>query len=451
MMISRSRFAGWCCLGLFVQQGHGFSPSSIRTAAIERIQGRSGISLQAGVSSTDSYLNSLSRSKPNSLSRSKPLAITSKSPTERRIEMLDAGLKGNRQSLSLLFDEIESTRRRNGGKAVDELFNDLLTVVDMEQNVEQASSLVRKQFPWWTRFRFMGRISKRARRASLQRVLNISTPTAEEDRDDADAAKKRRKRSLAILLRSLAKSSSSTEDDDEDEAKNKNKPLTIMDFEKAAKRDAKLQINPKDMSSRLPPGLETPKYSVLVTQPKVGFEIRKYEDFAVCMVPMNQPVPVNASASATDAKLSNPQLAGAGSFGALAGYLFGKNDQSTAMKMTTPVFSNGSDDDRQMSFVMPSEYWKNIDAAPKPLEGSRVQLKKQMGGERAVKMFGGFATKQQVEAQTKELMQIIAKQNEWMTASQEEQVTSAQYNDPFTPPWKRLNEVSVPVVPLMKK
>eukprot|EP00978_Attheya_sp_CCMP212_P037303 scaffold174751_cov49-Attheya_sp.AAC.2 len=441
MMISRSRFAVWCCLGLFVQQGHGFSPSSIRTAAIERSQGRSGISLQAGVSSTDSYLNSLSRSKP--------LAITSKSPTERRIEMLDAGLKGNRPSLSLLFDEIESTRRRNGGKAVDELFSDLLTVVDVEQNVDQASSLARKTFPWWTRFRFMGRISKRARRASLQRVLNISTPTAEEDRDDADAAKKRRKRSLAILLRSLAKSSSSAEDDQE---ANKNKPLTIMDFEKAAKRDAKLQINPTDMSSRLPPGLETPKYSVLVRQPKVGFEIRKYEDFSVCMVPMNQPVPVNASASATDAKLSNPQLAGAGAFGALAGYLFGKNDQSTAMKMTTPVFSNGSDDDRQMSFVMPSEYWGNIDAAPKPLEGSRVQLKKQMGGERAVKMFGGFATKQQVEAQTKELMEIIAKQDEWMIASQEDQeVTSAQYNDPFTPPWKRLNEVSVLVVPLMKK
>ena len=43
--------------------------------------------------------------------------------------------------------------------------------------------------------------------------------------------------------------------------------------------------------------------------------------------------------SKTDAEIANPQLKGASGFGALAGYLFGKNEHATAMKMTTPVFT----------------------------------------------------------------------------------------------------------------
>mmetsp|Transcript_22126 Transcript_22126/g.45249 ORF Transcript_22126/g.45249 Transcript_22126/m.45249 type:complete len:104 (+) Transcript_22126:510-821(+) len=77
------------------------------------------------------------------------------------------------------------------------------------------------------------------------------------------------------------------------------------------------------------------------------------------------------------AKLSNPQLSGATSFGALAGYLFGKNEQSKAMKMTTPVFTEGEGDLKKMSFVLPSDYWTDggVNEAPKPLSDNGKRRK----------------------------------------------------------------------------
>jgi hypothetical protein len=196
-----------------------------------------------------------------------------------------------------------------------------------------------------------------------------------------------------------------------------------------------------DMANRLPEGLETPEYTVVAN--RAGYEVRNYKPFSVCSVAMNKPRP--SDISKTDAK-TNPQLAGASSFGALAGYLFGKNKESTAMKMTTPVLKTGEGDDGQMSFVLPSEFWNGIESAPKPFDESGVVLETNEGGDRAVVMFGGFAGKKDVEERKKHLLDCLSKDNEWAAAEQDAPVTIAQYNDPFTPPWKRRNEVSVKVV-----
>jgi len=201
------------------------------------------------------------------------------------------------------------------------------------------------------------------------------------------------------------------------------------------------------MLKRTPSDLETPKYRVLASR-KNGLEIRRNEQFSVCSVTMKE---LSGNTSGSDkesaAKLSNPQLSGATSFGALAGYLFGKNEQSKAMKMTTPVFTEGEGDLKKMSFVLPSDYWTDgsVNEAPKPLSDSAVKVASVEGCERAVLAFGGFGRKADVAVQSKKLRDMLEMDKEWMVVG-DAPVTLAQYNDPFTPPWKRRNEVSVPVV-----
>jgi SOUL heme-binding protein len=144
-----------------------------------------------------------------------------------------------------------------------------------------------------------------------------------------------------------------------------------------------------------------------------------------------------------DAAVNEPAKGGVKAFGALAGYLFGKNVEKTAMKMTTPVLTT---EDKRMSFVLPSAYWKEGAAAipPKPLQGSGVLVERVAGGERAVLMFGGYAVN--VDTRKQELLDRTRRDAEWEVVPGEHPVL-AQYNDPFTPPWKRLNEVSIAIRP----
>mmetsp|Transcript_3021 Transcript_3021/g.4058 ORF Transcript_3021/g.4058 Transcript_3021/m.4058 type:complete len:126 (-) Transcript_3021:21-398(-) len=123
--------------------------------------------------------------------------------------------------------------------------------------------------------------------------------------------------------------------------------------------------------------------------------------------------------------------------------------------MTTPVLMNtitssdGSKEEKEMSFVLPSDYWKDdavLSLAPRPLEGSGVTLKRLKGSERAVIMFGGYTSKKLTDQQSKMLLRELEKDGKWQVVDGES-VSLAQYNDPFTPPWKRLNEVSIEVRP----
>lgn len=382
-------------------------------------------------------------------------AISPSSPDDlvkedKRIQLLDDALKFDSSAASVLMTELQELRSSGAPESkVDQFVNDLLVTVDGNEESTKPFKL-----PFWTRFRPLSRFSRRARLASLRRVLDLSTPTPDETEDigdSIDAARRRRRRSFLVLLRSLA----NAKDGDEgigdaatpSEKKRNAGGIRIVEVEKAAIRENKKSVSIEDMESRLPPGLETPKYSVISRQPPSlgGYEIRKYEPFSVCSVNMNKP---REDPSKTDEPISNPQLKGASSFGALAGYLFGKNQESTSMKMTTPVLSRGEGEEKTMSFVLPSDYWKEdgITIAPKPMEGSGVQLQRDEGGERAVVMFGGFAAKKDTEERKALLLDCLAKDSEWM-ADADSIVTVAQYNDPFTPPWKRRNEVSIKVVP----
>lgn len=436
------KFIHLALLSAAVHLGNTHAFGSIRTSR------RSTAILGYKNSATASYLDSLST--PHTIGMNARKSVVDKSSPAY---LLDEALHSNATAASMVLTKINELR----GPDRDAFVSNLLTEVDAP-------------VPIWTRLRPLARCSRRARRASLRRVLDVSTPAAESGREDDEADQlRRRRRTLVIVLRSLA---NMYNDDDEDDvvhvadkdstvekngstANKKFGPATIVALERAARREARASskartvVDRDDMESRLPRGLETPQYTVVAERPQL--EIRRYEPFSVCSVAMNKPRPSTASEQ-TDAKVSNPQLPGASSFGALAGYLFGKNQQQTAMKMTTPVLSRGEGEDRLMSFVLPSSYWNNgIENAPAPLEGSGVVLEYDDGGERAVVMFGGFASKKDVEMRTKQLLEGLRRDADWQADPEDSTVSLAQYNDPFTPPWKRRNEVSVKAVPIVQK
>ena len=363
---------------------------------------------------------------------------------------LDGILKGRS---STLLENYNILRQNGTPEDVESYLNTILSVVDDVDTttISASSEETEKKLPWWTKFRFTARLSKRSRIASLSRVLDLSTPTVEEKEDlgdDVDAKKRRRRRALVVLLRTLASSrDDDVEEGDKAPSKEKRKKISmnpIYKIEKAAKKDLKKSVSALDMESRLPPGLETPKYEVIVKRPlfEGGYEVRNYEAFSVCSVPMSKPRP---DVDTTDQKVKNPQLSGASSFGALAGYLFGKNEEQKAMKMTTPVLTQGQGEEKEMSFVLPSDYWSSegMAKAPTPLSNSLVQVKRDEGGHRATIMFGGFASSKDVSAKKEQLLRGLESDKEWVNT--EDNVALAQYNDPFTPPWKRRNEVSVAV------
>jgi hypothetical protein len=247
------------------------------------------------------------------------------SEDSRRLSLLGDAIRSfNSSAATDLLTEISEMRSSGAEQVVmDSFLNNLL------------SEGPDRKLPVWTRLRRLARFSKRARLASLRRALDLSTPppneSDNESGDDLPSQQRRRRRALVSLLQYLAEEA-------EEEGM---KGPAIVQLERKAKGAKKLT---GDLRLRLPEGLETPKYEV-VAKRSSGYEVRRYDPFSVCSVGMEKTRP--ADAYKTDATVSDPKMSGARSFGALAGYLFGKNQQETAMKMTTPVLSSGQGSERK--------------------------------------------------------------------------------------------------------
>lgn len=337
------------------------------------------------------------------------------------------------QAPSSLMDDILKGNSTAASTAV-QILAEVRGTDKMEQYLGSMMPPERNSLPWWTRLP-LARYSRRARQLRLRKLLQLSTPASSPDeKDDEESKKSRARRSLYILLRNMAKPEFNG----------------VSSLLSMAQKDAKLGnvITSDEMLDRTP-DLESPKYEVLSAVERDGFEVRRYEKFSVCSVTMNE-LKTSLKASGSDkesaSKLAMPSLSGATSFGALAGYLFGKNEDDMAMKMTTPVFSEGEGDGRKMSFVLPSDYWEEKDKAPKPLADSSVKVSSVESCERAVMAFSGFGRKADVENRTRKLREILASDQDWCSVD-DAPVILAQYNDPFTSPWKRRNEISILVEP----
>jgi len=180
--------------------------------------------------------------------------------------------------------------------------------------------------------------------------------------------------------------------------------------------------------------VEEPKYSVLEKSPP--FELRSYAPMIVAEVQVEGDL---------------DEASGQG-FRLIAAYIFGQNQvsekiamttpvaveeqtsKSAKIAMTTPVNIESKAGQWLVSFVMPSEY--TMDSLPKPLN-SKVQLRQIPAVKKAVITFSGFYNSQKVAEKTIEL-------EEWMK-TKNLQATSvskfARYNPPWTLPFMRRNEI----------
>ncbi len=201
----------------------------------------------------------------------------------------------------------------------------------------------------------------------------------------------------------------------------------VLRLEREARRRARLSASFDEMLERTPK-IGTPVFEIVDEQD--AFQVRKYDDFAVVRTARQQAV------SDDGVKLGEPKMSGAGAFQALAGYIFGKNKREEKMAMTTPVFTRAG----QMEFVLPETYWTDLGKAPAPV--SNVELTYGEGGLVAASYYGGYATKDEVARRSAELVEAITASEDYDVAGE---TYSAAYNDPFTPPWRRRNEVLVAV------
>lgn len=183
---------------------------------------------------------------------------------------------------------------------------------------------------------------------------------------------------------------------------------------------------------------EEPKYSVIEkTEP---FELRLYEPMILAEVKV-------------EGDLDEASSQG---FRLIAAYIFGQNQvtekismtspvaieeqnvKSAKIAMTTPVNIEPNAGQWTVSFVMPSAY--TLNSLPKPLN-PKVQLREIPAVKRAVIQFSGFYNAQKVADKTLELEQ-------WMKTRNLEAASApkfARYNPPWTLPFMRRNEVMIDV------
>lgn len=130
-------------------------------------------------------------------------------------------------------------------------------------------------------------------------------------------------------------------------------------------------------------------------------------------------------------------------FRRVAGYIFGGNQKedggSVKIAMTAPVTVEPAGQEAwRLHFVMPEDARQT--GLPKPLDPT-VNLREVPRHRMAVVRFSGFTTEAAITEQTRRLRDWMAAQG--FAAGGEAQV--ARYNDPFTFPWNRRNEIMIPV------
>lgn len=217
-----------------------------------------------------------------------------------------------------------------------------------------------------------------------------------------------------------------------------------------------------DGRGRVDPSLEQPRYTVLGGEGR--FELRAVEPFVVAETTVQ---------GAYDAATRD-------AFRILASYIFGKNEGENSIAMTAPVATErtsptergvaiamtapvdtrrvdaaapsesttsaqelGSLDDSgtwTTRFMMPSRY--TIETLPRPKD-PRIRFVEQPGRCVGVVVFNGFVTDAHVAQERDALTAWLRTKGLKVTGPE----SLARYNDPFTLPWNRRNEVQVEVEP----
>lgn len=187
-----------------------------------------------------------------------------------------------------------------------------------------------------------------------------------------------------------------------------------------------------------PEGLEEPSYT-LVKENDL-YEIRSYEAYSVVST---------AVSSNTDVSALEGMAAGS-AFNTLASYIFGENDQSKVMDMTTPVTTTSAGDMRfylklNENESIPQPTTKNTESADET--NSAIEIVQIPAALLAVRKFTGFVTDGEVARQKDTLLQALEMDGIELDVAHGAIVPHVvfQYNPPYTIPMVRRNEIGVPV------
>lgn len=166
--------------------------------------------------------------------------------------------------------------------------------------------------------------------------------------------------------------------------------------------------------------IEEPNFKILVDEGEL--EIRSYDEYLV-------------AETAVEGSFDTASRKG---FRRVAGYIFGENKnsigQSEKIQMTAPVTVKPDNEGWVLHFVMPSNY--DMSQLPVPNNNS-ILLKKIEAHLAAVISFSGFTTDAKIQNKTEELKIWLEKKDFKIAGPQQ----IARYNDPFTLPWLRRNEI----------
>jgi len=125
--------------------------------------------------------------------------------------------------------------------------------------------------------------------------------------------------------------------------------------------------------------------------------VKKESDFEIRYYPPATFATIKSSAK------NYRELASSG-FRKIAGYIFGGNESSSKIAMTSPVHMDISEEGSSMSFVMPSEY--DIKTLPRPNDAN-VQIHQTPGEYTAAITFGGFAGDASIKKYAEQLGKLL--------------------------------------------
>ena len=166
--------------------------------------------------------------------------------------------------------------------------------------------------------------------------------------------------------------------------------------------------------------IEEPKYVPILSDKP--FEVRKYEGFTVAETELT------GSFDSASRK----------GFRRVANYIFGGNENeegnSEKIQMTAPVTVTPKNDGWSLHFVMPSSY--SLKDLPLPID-NKVVLKSYKEHLAGVVVFNGWTTESRINDFSNKLTSWLNKKNYEIIGPQQ----VARYNDPFTLPWLRRNEI----------
>ena len=170
--------------------------------------------------------------------------------------------------------------------------------------------------------------------------------------------------------------------------------------------------------------IEEPDFDVL--QAEASFELREYKKFIIAETELN------GSFDSASRK----------GFRRVASYIFGGNKgldgSSEKIQMTAPVTVTPDKSNWKLHFVMPKNY--SLSDLPIPND-KNVKIRAVPAHQAAVVIFSGWTTEAKLNKKASELELWIKKQGLKVMGP----VQVARYNDPFTLPWLRRNEIIVQV------